>query len=60
LEDKYQKENSKIINPNKSQNLKLIADEFLTIGQVERFCEINFEVKNYEKALIFAPSVGIE
>jgi len=35
-----------MINPNRVMNLKLIADEFLTIGCVERFCDINFEVKN--------------
>jgi len=26
---------------------------------IDKFCDINFEIKNYEKALIFAPGAGI-
>jgi len=60
LEEKYKIEASKIINPNKVANIKAIADEFLNIGAIDRFCDLNFECKSYEKALIFAPAVGID
>jgi len=60
LEEKYKKESSKMINPNKVANLKAIAEEFLNIGAIDRFCDLNFECKSYEKALIFAPAVVIE
>lgn len=49
-----------MINPNKIQNIKAIAEEFLNVGAIDRFCDLNFECKSYEKALIFAPAVGIE
>jgi len=46
LEDKYSVEAARIINPNKIANIKSIADEFLNIGAIDRFCDLNFECKS--------------
>lgn len=48
-----------MISPHKNAILKELAEDYLSLGMIDKFCDINFEIKNYEKALIFAPGAGI-
>ena len=44
----------------KEDRLQEAAKNFLLCGQFREYCEIQFELGNYKKALAFAPSVSIE
>jgi len=44
----------------KEDRLKEAAKEFLRVGDFKQFCEIQFELRNFKKALAFAPAVSIE
>ena len=44
----------------KEDRLKEAARLYMKLGRIRDFCEIQFEMKNYKKALAFAPGVCIE
>ena len=44
----------------KEDRLQEAANNFLRTGQFREFCEVQFQLGNYSKAMAFAPSVSIE
>lgn len=44
----------------KEDRLKEAARLYMRLGRIRDFCEIQFELKKYKKALAFAPGVSIE
>ena len=44
----------------KEDRLQESAKNYLHTGQFREYCEIQFQLGNYKKALAFAPSVSIE
>lgn len=44
----------------KEDRLKEAANIYLKLGKTKEFCEIQMQLKNYKKALAFAPGVSIE
>ena len=44
----------------KEVRLKEAAQIYLKLGNIKEFCEIQFQLKNYKKALAFAPGVSID
>ena len=44
----------------KEDRLQEAANNFLYTGQFKEFCETQFQLGNYKKAMAFAPSVSIE
>jgi hypothetical protein len=44
----------------KEDLLKEACDNYAKLGEWEKFCELNVEMNNWEKALIAAPHVSIE
>ena len=44
----------------KEDRLQEAAKNHLRVGNFREFCEIQFELGNYKKAMAFAPSVSIE
>ena len=44
----------------KEERLQEAAKYYISCGKIREYCEIHFELKNYAKALAFAPAVSIE
>jgi hypothetical protein len=44
----------------KEDRLKEAAQTYLKLGKTREFCEIQMQLKNYKKAMAFAPGVSIE
>lgn len=44
----------------KEDRLKEAAQTYMKLGKIREFCEIHMQLKNYKKALAFAPGVSIE
>ena len=44
----------------KEDRLQEAANNFLRTGQFRQYCEIQFQLGNYKKAMAFAPAVSIE
>ena len=44
----------------KEDRLQEAANNFLQTGQFRQYCEIQFQLGNYKKAMAFAPAVSIE
>lgn len=44
----------------REDRLEEAAKLYLSCGEIRQYCEIHFELKNYAKAMAFAPAVSIE
>lgn len=44
----------------KEDRLQETAKYYISCGRIQDYCEIHFELKNFAKALAFAPAVSIE
>ena len=44
----------------REDRLQEAAKYYLSCGRIKEYCEIHFELRNYAKALAFAPAVSIE
>jgi hypothetical protein len=45
---------------NKKECLEETARMYLSCGRIKDYCEVQFEIGNYAKAMSFAPAVSIE
>ncbi len=44
----------------REDRLEEAAKLHLSCGDIKQYCEIHFELKNYAKAMAFAPAVSID
>jgi hypothetical protein len=44
----------------KEDRLAETAKQYIRCGKFREYCEVQFELKNYSKAMAFAPAVSIE